>query len=212
MASSDAGRVIAGSARGTRLAAPGAGTRPLGDRVKQVLFAILEPNLAGSAVLDCCAGSGAAGIEALSRGARRAVFVERDAGACRTIAANLTRTGLVDRAVVVRADALAYLAGRAAGDGPFDVVVVDPPYAESDLRGRLLDALGLAGAPLRPGGSLVISGPWRDPPLAAAGLLRSERERRVGETLLTFYRRVAADAPADGPAERDGQPAAGTEG
>jgi 16S rRNA (guanine966-N2)-methyltransferase len=209
----DAGRVIAGAARGTRLAAPGPGTRPLGDRAKQVLFAILEPDLAGAAVLDCCAGSGAAAIEALSRGAARAVLVERDAGACRTIAANLERTGLSARAAVVRADVLAYLAGQAAADGPFDVVVVDPPYAEGDLRGRILDALGAPDAPLRPGARVAVSGPWRGPPPARAGLLRSERERRVGETLLTFYRRVAADAPPDEQADQAGRPAAaGAEG
>ena len=209
----DAGRVIAGSARGARLAAPGPGTRPLGDRAKQVLFAILEPDLAGSAVLDCCAGSGAAGIEALSRGAARAVLVERDAGACRTIDANLSRTGLSSRASVMRTDVLGYLAGRAAVDGPFDIVVVDPPYAEADLRGRILEVLGGSGAPLRAGGRIVISGPWRDPPPAQAGLLRSERERRVGETLLTFYRRVAAEAPPDEQADQAGRPAAaGAEG
>jgi 16S rRNA (guanine(966)-N(2))-methyltransferase RsmD len=209
----DAGRVIAGSARGTRLAAPGPGTRALGDRAKQILFAILEPDLAGAAVLDCCAGSGAAAIEALSRGSARAVLVERDAGACRTIAANLERTHIASRAGVVRAEVLAYLADRAAPDGPFDIVIVDPPYAEADLRARILAALGAPDAPLRPGARVVVSGPWRDPPPARAGLLRSERERRVGETLLTFYRRVAADAPPDEQADQAGRPAgAGAEG
>ena len=77
----DAGRVIAGTARGIRLEAPGPGTRPLADRVKQTLFAILEPDLPGARVLDLFAGSGAAGIEALSRGAASATFVEHDAGA-----------------------------------------------------------------------------------------------------------------------------------
>jgi 16S rRNA (guanine(966)-N(2))-methyltransferase RsmD len=205
--------VIAGSARGTRLVAPGPGTRPFGDRAKQVLFAILEPDLAGAVVLDCCAGSGAAAIEALSRGAARAVLVERDAAACRTIAANLLRTGLASRAAVVRADVLAYVAGRAAAEGPFDVVVLDPPYAEADLRGRTLAALGGRGAPLGVDARVVVSGPWRDPPPQRAGLLRSERERRVGETLLTFYRRVAADAPPDEHVAQAGRPAVpGAEG
>jgi len=192
-----AGRVIAGSARGTRLAAPGPGTRPLADRAKEVLFAILEPDLAGAAVLDCCAGSGAAGIEALSRGAARAVLVERDERACRTIAVNLARTGLAGRALVARAEVLGYLAGRAAADGPFDIAVVDPPHAEAGLRRRLVEALGEAAAALRPGARVVVSGPWRDPPPPTAGLLRSERERRVGETVLTFYRRLAPGAPAE---------------
>ena len=93
----DAGRVIAGSARGIRLQAPGPGTRPLGDRVKQTLFAILEPDLRGARVLDLFAGSGAAGIEALSRGAAAAVFVERDPRAVAVIAANLRAVGVADR-------------------------------------------------------------------------------------------------------------------
>src|SRR5512141_1187459 len=107
----DAGRVIAGSARGIRLQAPGPGTRPLGDRVKQTLFAILEPDLPGARVLDLFAGSGAGGIEALSRGAASAVFVERDASAVSVIAANLRATGLGEGrgAAVVRADAIAWL-------------------------------------------------------------------------------------------------------
>ena len=101
-----AGRVIAGRAAGRRLAAPGPGTRPLTDRVKQALFAILEPELAGARFLDLCAGTGAAAIEALSRGAAGALLVELDARACRTITENLAHTGLAGLTVsVVRADA-----------------------------------------------------------------------------------------------------------
>src|SRR5215471_15625732 len=106
----DAGRVIAGAAKGTRLRAPGPGTRPLADRVKQTLFAVLEPELDGAVVLDLFAGSGAGGIEALSRGADRAVFVEKDAGAARVVAENLRRANLASRADVVRRDAIAWLA------------------------------------------------------------------------------------------------------
>src|SRR3990170_8864991 len=107
----DAGRVIAGSARGIRLTAPGEGTRPLGDRVKQTLFAILEPDLIGARVLDLFAGSGAIGIEALSRGASAVVFVERSAEACRVIERNLVATHLSSaRARVVRAEVVDYLA------------------------------------------------------------------------------------------------------
>jgi 16S rRNA (guanine966-N2)-methyltransferase len=125
----DAGRVIAGTARGTRLRAPGEGTRPFGDRVKQTLFAILEPDLPGANVLDLFAGSGAGGIEALSRGAERATFVERDSGAAGVIAENMARAHLAERGRVTRADAGNYLRDRAAADGPFDVVLIDPPYA-----------------------------------------------------------------------------------
>src|SRR6266550_7192111 len=96
-----AGRVIGGSAKGIHLRAPGPGTRPLADRVKQTLFAILEPDLPGAHVLDLFAGSGAAGIEALSRGAASAVFVEKDQGAAAVIDANLRAAGLAGPAAAV---------------------------------------------------------------------------------------------------------------
>jgi 16S rRNA (guanine966-N2)-methyltransferase len=188
----DAGRVIAGSARGVRLAAPGPGTRPLTDRVKQTLFAILEPELEGAAVLDLFAGSGAGAIEALSRGAASAVLVEKDAGATRVIAENLRRTGLEAAATVVRREAVAWLAaaGEAArgGTGPrFTVVLVDPPYADTASLVRVLELVGDA---VRDGGVVVAKHFWRDAPPARIGLLASERERRFGETALTFYRRT----------------------
>ena len=187
---SDAGRVIAGSARGVRLRAPGAGTRPLADRVKQTLFAILEPDLPGARVLDLFAGSGAAGIEALSRGAASAVFVEKDAGAAAVIEANLRATSLTGpAATVVRADALTWLGRPTPPDAPFDLVIVDPPYAETDLLIRTLEALGAADAPLAPGARVVAKHFWRDRPPDQIGLLASERDRRFGETALTFYRR-----------------------
>jgi 16S rRNA (guanine966-N2)-methyltransferase len=185
----DAGRVIAGSARGIRLEAPGDSTRPLGDRVKQTLFAILEPDLAGARVLDLFAGSGAAGIEALSRGASHATFVERDRTAAAVIATNLGRTHLAgERARIVRAEVLAWLAGpEAAVAAPFDVVILDPPYAETELLAAALHAL----VPhLAPAARVVAKHFWRDAPPPEAGLLASERERRFGETTLTFYRRA----------------------
>ncbi len=191
----DAGRVIAGSARGVRLAAPGPGTRPLTDRVKQTLFAVLEPELEDALVLDLFAGSGAGGIEALSRGAARAVFVEKDAGAVRVIHENLRRTRLEAVARVVRRDALAWLADAsgAAAYGPFDLVVCDPPYADV---ASLVRALEQVSAHVRPGGLVVAKHFWRDAPPALIGLLASERERRFGETALTFYRR--GDPAGDG--------------
>jgi 16S rRNA (guanine966-N2)-methyltransferase len=181
----DAGRVIAGTARGIRLEAPGEGTRPLGDRVKQTLFAVLDPDLPGASVLDLFAGSGAAGIEALSRGARHATFVERDRDALRVIAANLTRTHLAVRASLVRAEALAWLRHPGAVE-PFAIAIVDPPYAQPDLLAAALEALG---PHLAPDARVVAKHFWRDQPPAVVGLLASERERRFGETALTFYRR-----------------------
>jgi 16S rRNA (guanine966-N2)-methyltransferase len=186
----DAGRVIAGSARGVRLAAPGPGTRPLTDRVKQTLFGILEPELEAAAVLDLFAGSGAGGIEALSRGATSAVFVERDAGAVRVIAENLRRTGLEAGASIVRKDVVSWLAAatRNVGDANaarFDIVLVDPPYVDTASLVRVLE---IVGPVVREGGVVVSKHFWRDAPPPRIGLLASERERRFGETALTFYR------------------------
>jgi 16S rRNA (guanine966-N2)-methyltransferase len=185
----EAGRVIAGSAKGIRLRAPGPGTRPLADRVKQTLFAILEPDLPGAHVLDLFAGSGAAGIEALSRGAASAIFVEKDGGAAAVIEQNLRATGLDGgAATVIRWDVVRWLAEPDRGAG-FDLVIVDPPYAEPGLLGRVLEILGEPGAPLSIGARVVAKHFWRDRPPERVGMLTVERERRFGETALTLYRR-----------------------
>jgi 16S rRNA (guanine966-N2)-methyltransferase len=189
-------RVIAGTARGRRLRAPGGGTRPLGDRVKQTLFAILEPELAGARVLDLFAGSGAAGIEALSRGAGAVWFVELEPGAIRTIEDNLAATGLAGaNAVVARDDVPAWVRRMASQLDAIDVAIVDPPYARPDLLDATLELLGAGGSssPLRPGAIVVAKHFWRGGPASTIGLLASERVRRFGETALTFYRREATD-------------------
>lgn len=196
----DAGRVIAGSARSIRLEAPGPGTRPLADRVKQTLFAVLDPDLPGCRFLDLFAGSGSAGIEALSRGAAHATFVERDPGAARVIAANLgrTRLGGPDRSTVVRQDAVAWLRDSArAGEPRYDLVLVDPPYDDSAALRAVLAELG-TGSLLAEDARVIAKHFWRDAPPARVGLLASERVRRFGETALTFYRRRAASSTEDG--------------
>jgi len=198
----DAGRVIAGTAKGVRLTAPGPGTRPLADRVKQTLFAVLEPEIPGAVVLDLFAGSGAGGIEALSRGAARATFVEKDGGTARVLAANLRRTHLDGAGRVVRRDALAWLRdpAGAAADGPFDLVLVDPPYADTEALTR---ALELVGPQTAADGIVVAKHFWRDAPPPVVGLLASVRERRFGETALTFYRRGAPDGPGAPPDDEE---------
>lgn len=128
-------RVVAGTARGRRLQAPpGRDTRPTSDRVREAIFAALESLEAvrDAAVVDLFAGTGALGIEALSRGARHATFVDDDAGAIRTITANLESTGLAARATVHRADAVRWLSTKAA---TFDLALADPPYAFADWKG-----------------------------------------------------------------------------
>ena len=187
-----AGRVVAGSARGIRLGAAGPDTRPLGDRVKEACFAILAPDLPGAAFLDLFAGSGAAGIEALSRGAAWAVFVERDRAALNAIEDNLRRTRLAgERAVVIRADAPGWLVTDGPAAGPFDLAFVDPPYDDPAALNAALRRLGdptFAGRLLATGGRVVAKHGRRDTPPAVVGLLASERERAFGLTILTFYR------------------------
>jgi len=188
----DAGRIIAGAAKGMRLAAPGEGTRALSDRVKQTLFAVLEAEGVigeGRAFLDLFAGSGAAGIEALSRGSERATFVEKDANAASVIEANLRRARLTG-GTVIRADAAKWLAGEAETlGGPFGAVLLDPPY-ETALLMPALQRLGEAARDsLEPDAAVVAKHFWRDAPPAQIGVLERYRERRFGETMLSFYRR-----------------------
>jgi 16S rRNA (guanine966-N2)-methyltransferase len=187
----DAGRVIAGSARGLRLLAPGEGTRPLADRVKQTLFAVLEAGSLGPwpvAFLDLFAGSGAGGIEALSRGAPSATFVELDRDAARVIATNLERTRLGAHATVLRADVLRFLGGPPEGTGaPFGAVLLDPPYEGATLV-PALQRLAEPGAGWLARKAVVVAKHfWREVPPSSIGRLGQVRQRRFGETTLTFY-------------------------
>ncbi len=187
----EAGRVITGSAGGIRLLAPGEGTRPFADRVKQALFASLEAAAEApwsTPVLDLFAGSGAAGIEALSRGAPAALFVEDDPGAARTIAENLRRTRLVGGRVV-RQDALRFLDAGCAPEGPFGLAIADPPYAETALLHGALERLGDARLGwLRDDAVVIAKHFWKSEPPESAGRLRRVRLRRFGETALSEYR------------------------
>lgn len=192
-----AGRVVAGIAGGIVLAAAGSRTRPLADRVKQAVFGSLEPRLGGAQVLDLCAGTGAAGIEAVSRGAARAVLVECDGAAVRVIEENLRRTGLAASARVIRRDALVALDQLATAGERFDLVIADPPYEETALREAILARLGAPDAPLAAGATVVVTAHWRKLPAAEHGLLRSRRVRRFGETAIAEYGREATE-PATG--------------
>jgi 16S rRNA (guanine966-N2)-methyltransferase len=125
-------RVVAGSAKGRRLAAPdGPDTRPTGDRVREAVFNALFSldALDGATVLDLFAGTGALGIEALSRGAAHVTFVEKARGAMSLIETNVTATGVADRATLVRADVVTWLQ---AAPRPADLVLADPPYSFTD--------------------------------------------------------------------------------
>ena len=188
-----AGRVVAGTARGIRLVGPSSGVRPLGDRLKEALFATLEPELRGAAFLDLFAGTGAGGIEALSRGAASATFVEADAHAIAAIGRNLTAAHLAGPpAHVVRSEVGTWLNG--APGGPYDVVLVDPPYDKPELLHATLGAIADRGpspqrsALVRNTGVVVAKHASREALPAVIGLLRSARERRFGDSALTVYR------------------------
>lgn len=192
----EAGRVIGGSARGIRLEGSRDGTtRPLSDRVKESLFGALEAEGAlDGPFLDLFAGTGAAGIEALSRGAPSATFIEHDGSNCALIGGNLRRAHLVNSRVV-RADVIAFLHNvRAAGDPPYVCAVLDPPYGDPILS----RALELLGDPthdwLAPTATVVAKHFWRDEPAARMGVLARRRQRRFGETALTFYTRTEEGA------------------
>lgn len=172
-------RVIAGEAKGRPLvAARGGGTRSATDRIRETLFAILTPRLQDAVVLDLFAGAGTLGIEALSRGAARATFVEHSRQALAALRQNLRTTKLEDRAEVVATDVVSYL-GRTGRS--FDLVLCDPPFADVELLGRVLGHEGLRHAV---GDGLIVARVHRKHPPAVAGALQLRREHPVGEESL----------------------------
>lgn len=180
-------RVIAGELRGRRFQAPpGTDTRPTRDRVRESLFDLLGPIPEGAAVADLFAGSGALGIEALSRGAGSAVFVETDRAARRTLEGNLEALGLRERAEVCRGGAED---GAWRAKGPFDRIFADPPYA-AGWGERVVEA---AREALRPGGILALEHAAADEPPEAGEGLSVWKSRRYGVTTLTLYARTAEE-------------------
>lgn len=179
-------RVIAGSAKGRRLkSSPGSATRPTADRVKEAMFSILvsRVELEGADVLDLFAGSGALGIEALSRGARTAVFVEERGDAVRALRDNLTACKFIPASTVLPMAARAALRRLARDGRRFDGVILDPPYRE----GLVAATLGqlLAAAIVRPGGWIVVEHHLDEPPPQPAPL-RLTQTRRYGKTAVTL--------------------------
>ena len=178
-------RVITGKARGVQLKTPeGMLTRPTADRVKEALFSIINFDLPGAVVLDLFGGTGQLGIEALSRGANSAVFVDQREDACKIIRENLRRTKLESQGRVVRSDYLDYL--RRSRE-KFDIILLDPPYAEVFLENALkcITEIDI----LKSGGIIVAERPVeKELPFEFEGYTRS-RDYKYGKTLLTIYRK-----------------------
>lgn len=178
-------RVITGKARGVQLKTPdGMQTRPTADRVKEALFSIIHFDIPGSKVLDLFSGTGQLGIEALSRGAGSAVFVDAREDACKIIRENLKRTKLEGQGKVVRSDYLEYL--RHCRE-KFDIIILDPPYAEVFLENALkcITEIDI----LQTGGIIITERPLeKELPFEFEGFMRS-RDYKYGKTLLTLYRK-----------------------
>ena len=178
-------RVITGKARGIQLKTPeGQLTRPTSDRVKEALFSIINFDIPCATVLDLFGGTGQLGIEALSRGAKSAVIVDQREEACRLIRENLRRTKLEQDAKVVRSDYMDYLKRCRE---KFDIILLDPPYAEVFLENALkcITEIDI----LQSGGIIVTERPLgKDLPYLFEGYTRS-KDYKYGNTLLTIYRK-----------------------
>ena len=178
-------RVIAGSARGIVLKTPdGFATRPTADRVKEAVFSIIHFDLPGAKVLDLFGGTGQLGIEALSRGAKRCVFVDESKSACSLIRENLKRTKFTDFAKVTESDYMAFLKHCTE---KFDIILLDPPYAEVFLENCLnfITEIDI----LKSGGIIVAERPvGKDIPGDFPGYARS-KDYKYGNTLITLYRK-----------------------
>lgn len=177
-------RISGGSARGVPIVEPrGARLRPTSGLVREALFNILGDEVEGAAVADLYAGTGALGIEALSRGAASAVFLESDGAACQAIVQTLAKAHLAERGRVVRG----VLPGALRSlDGPFDVILMDPPYqAEEDALETLIAVAPLVAA----GGCVVYEHASRyNPPERLGGLVMRDR-RKYGDTAIAVYER-----------------------
>ncbi len=179
-------RVIGGKYRGRRLTAPaGLDVRPTSDRLRETLFNILAPRIKESSFLDLCAGTGAIGIEALSRGAGHTVFVDNSRRAASSIEANLKSIGIKEGAVVLVRDAETALKRLAEESNEFDIVFFDPPYA-SDIYPRVMTALG-EGNLLSDDAVVIVEHRAKSRPEPGYGRLSLYREVRQGESALAFY-------------------------
>ncbi len=192
-------RVTGGELRGRRIRVPRSSVvRPTADRVREALFARLG-ELDGVRALDLFAGSGALGIEALSRGAAQAVFVERSAPVAELLRANLVDLGVRERAKVVHGEAAGVVRRLAAAGERFDLALLDPPYAELGAMARALRALATSGI-LAPRATVVVEASRRHAPQPVEGLVPVD-ERRYGDTVIHRFEHGSGTRSESGPAE-----------
>jgi 16S rRNA (guanine966-N2)-methyltransferase len=183
-------RIVGGVAKGRRLAVPPRGTRPTSDRAREALFSSLSGllDMDRARVLDLFAGTGAVGLESLSRGAAGVDFVESDRAACEILRHNVEAVG-IDRAEIHRRPAAAYLVGAGA-DEPFDLVFADPPYAFGEQQlGVLLQTLVDAGW-LAEHAVVVVERSARGPEPRWPGVIEPIKQKRYGEGVLWYGRRT----------------------
>jgi len=179
-------RIIAGTYRGRRLRTlAGSMIRPTSDRLRETLFNILAPWIDGSRFLDVCAGSGAVGIEALSRGASEVTFIEQSRDACAVIEANLNTVGAARFATIERRNVSAALKALEQGSKQFDIAFFDPPYS-SEMYLDTMEQLG-SGNLIVPAGIVVVEHRAKFPPNSEYEKLYRFRELRQGESALGFY-------------------------
>lgn len=184
-------RIISGFAGGRRLLAPaGNKTRPTSDRVREALFSILGPPPDGCLVLDLFAGSGGLGLEALSRGAHHAVFVDRDKSAQKALRHNIREVGVEGASDVHQGDSLRVLASLEETGRQFHWIFIDPPYA-TDLAVRALETIGKGSLldSAEDGGLLIVEHDKRSGPGDEYGCLIKVQSRRYGDTCVSFYER-----------------------
>ncbi len=198
-------RVTGGELRGRRIRVPrSSAVRPTADRVREALFARLG-DLEGVRALDLFGGSGALGIEALSRGAAYVVFVERSSPVAAVLHANLVEIDLLERARLVRGDAVGVVRRLAAAGERFDLALLDPPYAEPEIAERALRALATSGI-LAPRATVVVEASRRHAPQPVEGLVVVD-ERRYGDTVIHRFEFVVESGSehslALGPAAAD---------
>jgi 16S rRNA (guanine966-N2)-methyltransferase len=179
-------RIVGGALGSRKIDTPDTSrTHPMGDRIRSALFNKIMSDVPGAIVLDAFAGSGALGIEALSRGADHATFIERDRIAQKVITKNIQQLGIDERAKLIRASVSAWL--ETAGDQQFDIIFVDPPYHDMQLSTvlRLMDLL-------KPGALMVLSHPGRSESPTKPGVVVVDN-RSYGDAALTFYRREVSN-------------------